>query len=59
VGAPVAPFYLQTDVTTFLGETFPGRWVGRGGPTVWPPGSPNLTPLDIFAWGLLTFSLPN
>ena len=21
------------------------------GPTVWPPRSPDLTPLDIFAWG--------
>jgi hypothetical protein len=59
-GAPVvAPPNLHTDVNTFLGETFPGRWVGRGGPTVWPPRSPDLTPLDIFAWMLLTLNLPN
>ena len=43
-------FNVGRDVTTFLVETFPGRWVGRGGPTVWPPRSPDLTPLDIFAW---------
>jgi len=41
------------DVTTFLDETFPGRWVGRGGPTAWPPRSPDLTPLDSFAWGFI------
>jgi len=42
------------DVTTFVDETFPGRWVGRGGPTAWPPRSPNLTPLDFFAWVFIT-----
>jgi hypothetical protein len=41
---------LHRDVTTFLDESFPGRWVGRGGPTAWRPKSPDLTPLDIFAW---------
>jgi len=41
------------DVTTFLDETFPGRWVGRGGPTAWPPRSPDLTPLDFFARGFI------
>jgi len=41
------------DVTTFLDETFPGRWVGRGGPTAWPLRSPDLTPLDFFAWGFI------
>jgi len=40
------------DVTTFLDETFPGRWVGRGGPTAWPPRSPDLTPLDFFCMGV-------
>jgi len=41
------------DVTTFLDETFPGRWIGRGGPTAWPPRSPDLTQLDFFAWGFI------
>jgi len=41
------------DVTTFLDETFPRHWVGRGGPTAWPPRSPDLTPLNFFAWGFI------
>jgi len=41
---------LGRDVTRFLDETSPGRWVGRGGPTVWPPRYPDLTPLDFCAW---------
>ena len=24
--------------------------VGRGGPTPWPPRSPDITPLDFFLW---------
>jgi hypothetical protein len=48
-----APPHFQRDVTTFLHETFPGRWVGRGGSTAWPPRSPDLTPLDFFAWGFI------
>jgi hypothetical protein len=32
-------------MVSFLDETFPGRWVGRGGPTAWPPRSPDLTPV--------------
>ena len=44
---------MGRDVTTFLDENFPGRWVGRGGPTAWPPRSPDLTPLDFFAWGFI------
>jgi len=46
-------FIVGRDVITFLDETFPGRWVGRGGPTAWPPRSPDLTPLDFFAWGFI------
>jgi hypothetical protein len=48
-----APPHFHRDVTTFLDETFPGRWVGRGGPTAWPPRSPELTTLDFFAWGFI------
>jgi hypothetical protein len=41
-------------MVSILDETFPGRWVGRGGPTAWPPRSPDLTPLDFcFAWGFI------
>ncbi|GBL73687.1 hypothetical protein AVEN_230681-1 [Araneus ventricosus] len=32
---------------------YPGRWIGRGGPVLWPPRSPDLTSLDFFLWGHL------
>jgi hypothetical protein len=31
-----------------LDVTFPKRWIGRDGPTPWPPRSPDITPLDFF-----------
>ena len=34
----------------FLDATFPNRWIGRDGPTTWPPRSPDITPLDFFLW---------
>ena len=34
-----------------LNHTFPDRWIGRDGPTSWPPQSPDITPLDFFFWG--------
>jgi len=33
-----------------LDATFPNRWIGRDGPTPWPPRSPDITPLDFFLW---------
>ena len=27
------------------------RWIGRAGPTAWPPRSPDLTPCGFFLWG--------
>ncbi|GBL80159.1 hypothetical protein AVEN_29144-1 [Araneus ventricosus] len=39
-------------VRDFLDETFPDRWIGRDGPTPWPPRSPDITPLDFFLLGL-------
>ncbi|KAJ4439493.1 hypothetical protein ANN_07617 [Periplaneta americana] len=35
-----------------INETYPGRWIGRGGVISWPPRSPDLTPLDYYVvWG--------
>jgi len=34
-----------------LDATFPNTWLGRDGPTPWPPRSPDITPLDFFLWG--------
>ena len=45
----------------FLDATFPNRWIGRDGPTPWPPRSPDITPLDFFVWGYVKdkmFSTP-
>jgi len=44
-----------------LGVTFSNRWVGRDGPTPWPPRSPDITPLDFFLLGFVkdkVFSTP-
>jgi hypothetical protein len=47
-GAP--PHYLQ-EVLEYLNTRFPGRWICRVAPIAWPPGSPDLTHLDLFLWG--------
>ena len=47
-GAP--PHYIR-HVGEYLNESFPTRWLGRGGPVAWPPSSPDLTPLDYYLWG--------
>ena len=46
-----APPHWGLIVRDFLNETFPNRWIGRNGPTPWPPRSPDTTPLDFFLWG--------
>ena len=45
----------------FLDATFRNRWIGRDGPTPWPPRSLDITPLDLFLWGYVKdkmFSTP-
>ena len=45
----------------FLYATFRNRWIGRDGPTPWPPRSPDITHLDFFLWGYVkdkVFSTP-
>ena len=48
-----APAHYHRKVREFLDRTFTGRWLGRCGPLVWAARSPDLTPLDFFAWGHL------
>jgi hypothetical protein len=36
-----------------LNNTYYDRWIGRGGPTEWPPRSRDLNPLDVYPWGHL------
>lgn len=46
-----APPHFALRVRERLNEKFPGQWIGRGGPILWPPRSPDLSPLDFFLWG--------
>jgi hypothetical protein len=46
-----APPHFSSDVRQFLDNHFSDRWIGRGGPILWAPRSPDLTPLDFFLWG--------
>ena len=45
-----APPHWGSIVRDFLNETFPNQWIGRNGPTPWPPRSPDITPLDFLLW---------
>ena len=47
---PLPPHYNR-HVRDYLNESFPNRWLRRFGPLTWPPGSPDLTPLDYYLWG--------
>ena len=38
------PPHWGSHVRRFLDATFPNRWIGRDGPTPWPPRSPVITP---------------
>ncbi|ENN72037.1 hypothetical protein YQE_11325, partial [Dendroctonus ponderosae] len=46
-----APPHNFSQVRDHLDVTFPGAWIGRNGPILWPPRSPDLSPLDFFLWG--------
>lgn len=37
----------------WLNIHFPNKWIGNGGPTPWPPRSPDLNPCDYYLWGHL------
>lgn len=47
------PAHYAVPVRAYLNRTYPGRWIGRLGPILWPPRSPDLNPLDFFYWGCL------
>lgn len=47
------PAHYAREVRAYLNEAFPERWIGRMGPILWPPRSPDLNPLDFFYWGCL------
>lgn len=45
-----APPHFAKEIRDFLDQTYPGRWIGRSGPILWPPRSPDMTPCDFFLW---------
>lgn len=48
-----APPHFARVVRDHLNDSFPNRWIGRGGYILWPPRSPDLTPLDFYLWGFI------
>ena len=46
-----APPHFALRVRRYLDQKLQTRWIGRAGPTAWPPRSPDLTPCDFFLWG--------
>jgi hypothetical protein len=50
-----APPNFGRQVTAFLNQHFPDRWIVPGDPVARPARSPNLSPLDYFLWGHVKF----
>jgi hypothetical protein len=48
-----APAQCSRSMRDVLNNTYHDRGTGRGGPTAWPPRSPDLNPLDCYLWGHL------
>ena len=53
-----APPHWALDVRAYLNDELENRWVGRAAAAddallLWPPRSPDLTPLDYFLWGFI------
>lgn len=48
-----APAHYAIQVQNWLNQKFPQKWIGRGGPYLWPARSPDLAPCDYFLWGYL------
>jgi len=48
-----AAAHYRRQVREILNARFPDRWIGRGGPIVWPARSPDLNVLDYFVWGYI------
>jgi len=48
-----APPHFSRQVREILNAHYPDRWIGRGGPIIWPAGSPDLNVLDFFVWGYI------
>lgn len=48
-----APAHSSCRARAVLNARFPDKWMGRGGPIIWPARSPDLNVLDYFVWGYI------
>jgi hypothetical protein len=48
-----APLHFSLVARGVLNSTYCNRWIGWGGPTAWPPRSPDSNPVDFCVWGHL------
>ena len=48
-----APAHTAMNTREYLNKHFPNRWIGKFGPTPWPPRSPDLTSSDNALWGIV------
>lgn len=48
-----APAHFSRQVRNILNARYPDRWMGRGGPIIWPAWSPDLNVLDYFIWNYI------
>ena len=46
-----AALHFSREVRNFLNYRFPGLWIGRGGPHIWPARSPDL-PTELLCMGM-------
>jgi hypothetical protein len=46
-----AQAHFHKEVTEFLNQKFPEKWIGRDRSITWPPYSPYPTPFDFFFCG--------
>jgi hypothetical protein len=46
-----APAHFSRAVRDVLNNTYHDQRIGRGGPTAWPPRSPDLNPMDFYLCG--------
>ena len=47
-----APPHFAITVRDYLNQAFPGRWLGRAAPMMWPPRSPDLNTFRQFCLGV-------
>lgn len=47
------PAHFAREVKEWLDLKFGQKWIGRNGPVLWPPRSPDLTLADMYLWGRL------